>query len=215
MRIRIKQARPTSLNDAVRHAVELEAFVRAEKRKMENEGVLNSANATTPCTDTSGSEIQKLSETVERLEEQMKLFMSNSKSHERPPQPAKGNYRQFNNRRDNRRSCFECGSKSHFRRSCPRLNKSAGNNLGNNATQKDDGAANMSNRMGSGLFLQASFEGRILDCLVDTGATLSLISLDVWRCSSCSNISKLVDYNSTIISASGTPLDVKGRTISR
>ena len=31
MRLRIKQARPLNLNDAVRHAVELEAFNRAER----------------------------------------------------------------------------------------------------------------------------------------------------------------------------------------
>ena len=33
MRLRIKQAHPTSLNDAVRHAVELEAINRAEKNQ--------------------------------------------------------------------------------------------------------------------------------------------------------------------------------------
>ena len=35
MRLRIKQARPANLNDAVRHAVELEAFSRAERRHLE------------------------------------------------------------------------------------------------------------------------------------------------------------------------------------
>jgi len=34
MRLRIKQARPTSLNDAVRHAVELEAFHKAERSRL-------------------------------------------------------------------------------------------------------------------------------------------------------------------------------------
>ena len=33
MRLKIKQARPVSLNDAIRHAVELESFYRAEKRQ--------------------------------------------------------------------------------------------------------------------------------------------------------------------------------------
>jgi hypothetical protein len=33
MRLRIKQVRPVSLNDAIRHAVELEAFYRAERTK--------------------------------------------------------------------------------------------------------------------------------------------------------------------------------------
>lgn len=38
MRLRIKQARPKNLNDAVRHAVELEAFNRAERKHLEAEG---------------------------------------------------------------------------------------------------------------------------------------------------------------------------------
>ena len=38
MRLRIKQARPTNLNDAVRHAVELEAFNKAEIKMAENQG---------------------------------------------------------------------------------------------------------------------------------------------------------------------------------
>ena len=40
MRLRIKQARPANLNDAVRHAVELEAFNRAERRHLEGQGYM-------------------------------------------------------------------------------------------------------------------------------------------------------------------------------
>ena len=40
MRLRIKQARPTSLNMAVRHAVELEAFNKAEKKHFEGHGFM-------------------------------------------------------------------------------------------------------------------------------------------------------------------------------
>ena len=38
MRLRIKQARPTDLNDAVRHAVELQAFQSADKKIQESQG---------------------------------------------------------------------------------------------------------------------------------------------------------------------------------
>ena len=44
MRLRVKQARPSDLNDAVRHAVELEAYNRAERKKQEGQGYLCSAN---------------------------------------------------------------------------------------------------------------------------------------------------------------------------
>ena len=40
MRIRIKQSRPVDLNDAIRHAVELDAFNSAERRHVEDRGYL-------------------------------------------------------------------------------------------------------------------------------------------------------------------------------
>jgi hypothetical protein len=43
MRLRIKQARPINLNDAIRHAVELEAFNKAELNRNEGGGYLRSA----------------------------------------------------------------------------------------------------------------------------------------------------------------------------
>ena len=40
MRLRIKQARSTNLNDAVRHAVELEAFNKAEEKRGDCHGYI-------------------------------------------------------------------------------------------------------------------------------------------------------------------------------
>ena len=40
MRLRVKQARPMDLNDAIRHAVELDAFNSAERRLNESKGYL-------------------------------------------------------------------------------------------------------------------------------------------------------------------------------
>ena len=44
MRLKIKQARPVDLNDAVRHAVELEAFYRAENKQL-GLGAIQSASS--------------------------------------------------------------------------------------------------------------------------------------------------------------------------
>ena len=46
MRLRIKQARPSSLNMAVRHVVELEAFNKAEKKHTEGHGFMWTVNYT-------------------------------------------------------------------------------------------------------------------------------------------------------------------------
>ena len=71
MRLRIKQARPTSLNDAVQHAIELEAFNSAEKFKLESQGILNAAITSSPNQEQKAKqgvhELQQLKSTVERL----------------------------------------------------------------------------------------------------------------------------------------------------
>jgi hypothetical protein len=43
MRLRIKQTQPVDLNDAVRHAVELQAFQSADRRIQENQGYVIAA----------------------------------------------------------------------------------------------------------------------------------------------------------------------------
>ena len=40
MRLRVKQARPLNLNDAIRHAVELEAFVKSDRKMLESKSHL-------------------------------------------------------------------------------------------------------------------------------------------------------------------------------
>jgi hypothetical protein len=46
MRLRVKQAGPLNLNDAVRHAVELEAFNKAERKRDYGRGYLRSTSQT-------------------------------------------------------------------------------------------------------------------------------------------------------------------------
>jgi hypothetical protein len=64
MRLRVKQARPLNLDDAVRHAVELEAFNKAERKRDDGRGYLRStsqSNETQECdTQTMLSELQQL-----------------------------------------------------------------------------------------------------------------------------------------------------------
>ena len=68
MRLRIKQARPSDLNDAVRHAVELEAFYRAEKRHQEQ------VRTTTTDQNTQEEVITSLQRTVDKLEKMVRDF---------------------------------------------------------------------------------------------------------------------------------------------
>ena len=49
IRLSFKQARPSSLNDAVRHAVELEAFNRAERKHVQDQSFTRSASDYKSC----------------------------------------------------------------------------------------------------------------------------------------------------------------------
>ena len=66
MRLRIKQARPSSLNMAVRHAVELEAFNKAGKKHTEGHGFMWTVNnpEASSSTDPPQIKLQELKETM-------------------------------------------------------------------------------------------------------------------------------------------------------
>ena len=110
MRLRIKQARPTSLNDAVRHAVELAAFNRAEKSKLESQGILNAATTSLSTQEQKAKqgadELQQLKSTVERLGKELEKNVRENKYRYRQPRPV--NTKQETNARWERR-CLNVG----------------------------------------------------------------------------------------------------------
>jgi hypothetical protein len=83
MRIRIKQARPRNLNDAIQLAVELEAYNRAEKR--------NYARSTTiePVDDRTASALKDLCAKLESLHNEMRELKAQWKENS-PPSQTKG-----------------------------------------------------------------------------------------------------------------------------
>ena len=81
MRLRVKQARPVKLNDAVCHAVELEAFNRAERARLESHRIVSSADIEAEKTTTVKSNnepLLRLQATVDRLEKQIKALQVRS-----------------------------------------------------------------------------------------------------------------------------------------
>lgn len=76
MRLRIKQARPTSLNDAVRHAVELEAFNKAERKTLDGQTYLRSVKQT----DDKHSKLQRDVEQLQKAMVQIQKLLQDNKS---------------------------------------------------------------------------------------------------------------------------------------
>ncbi|MES9884370.1 MAG: hypothetical protein ABW185_26280, partial [Sedimenticola sp.] len=128
MRLRVKQARPNNLNDAVRHAVELEAFQRAEKARLTGQGIMSSVDmATHDSIEKKAVDpgLERLQSTVDRLAEQLQRMQGELKQN-RQSQSRKASYDVGNVGRTTQnmdRTCFNCGSASHFRRNCPKLDR--------------------------------------------------------------------------------------------
>ena len=77
IRLRVKQARSSDLNDAVRHEVELEAYDWTEHKKQEGHGYLISANASETKSqeknDSIRTNMEQLTETLKLLQDEVNL----------------------------------------------------------------------------------------------------------------------------------------------
>ncbi|KAH3789639.1 hypothetical protein DPMN_167824 [Dreissena polymorpha] len=192
LRLKVKQARPTYLNDAVRHAVELEAFFRTERRQQEQ------VRVTTADRPEPTPELSNLQSLITKMEGMVKDFQS-QRARYRPPVSYQQNERVWksassadtkrdfeNRKRDSppqkKRLCFECGSDKHLRSRCPVVK----NRIKKRSSQSSDEKpatfrVNGSGCGTAGLFAKALVDGMDVSCLIDTGATVSLVSKNVWH----------------------------------
>ena len=225
MRLRIKQARLSDLNDAVRHAVELEVFYRAEKR--------HQVRTTTTDQTTQEEVITSLQRTVDKLEKMVRDFSkqryvqpnSDSKverSFNRESQRSQGytcprNFR--NNKTKNqtyassdrpKRACFECGSESHMKRDCPNLKAELSKKTQGMQSEEKHNKIQTYGISSSGLYVTGKIDNITADCLVDTGATLTIVSSKLWEVINSKN--SLTPFDTPLVSAAGDTTKVKGRT---
>ena len=100
------------------------------------------------------------------------------------------------------RRCYNCNLDKHLIKNCP---KPKGHDK-----DKEKGRVCLSSTNHAGLFVQAEFGEYSAGCLVDTGATLNLISSKVW--STIKGSENPEEFNKNIVSASGNVLDTKGKT---
>ena len=129
MRLRIKQARPVDLNDAVRHAVELDAFNSAERRQTGSQGYMRNVSENQRPqkfqqqarheSNSRDGDFIKLKQVVDDLVKEFHAWKQESSKHS------------YNNRSVNisenspkKRTCYKCGSEDHLISQCPQYIKS-------------------------------------------------------------------------------------------
>ncbi|CAG2217205.1 unnamed protein product [Mytilus edulis] len=216
MRLRIKQARPSDLNDAIRHAVELEAFNKAESKRIEGQGFLRTASENRHSADNMTSQLLKtMSETLIELQKEMRDLKQNNKGRKQGGAPQPCSFR-----------CYACDEVGHRAFNCPAYpnfqynyqnpryqNKPKTKYTNQNYENSDTTPGKVGVHKlfpDAGMFLKAKVNGIITDLLIDTGATVTVISTKMFK--KMSNMPYLTPTERDILTASGHSLHVSGKT---
>ncbi|CAC5409281.1 Retrovirus-related Pol polyprotein from transposon 297 [Mytilus coruscus] len=222
MRIKIKQSRPQNLNQVICLAVELEAFYKAEKRQ---EFVKPQMRAMHVDTST-----QEVSSKDDKFTEMMDLFSKQLESLRMELNEFKksGQRNSADPERKRNQQCYSCGKYGHFKREC-KLRKQGGNENGQYRNHENGSARpvhsqtrkqrrkqiklNVQNNSTkeAGAYIDVVIGNIKSSFLVDTGATVTLISNKLFNSLRKEEMLKLNQVVQTIMSANGTELNVAGK----
>jgi hypothetical protein len=202
------------LNDAIRHAVELEAFNSAERRLTENKGYLREVKPQEK--SATGDTLNSLLKAVQEIQKEMnfiKMKIDKQDSGRLHPKVV---------------TCHFCRKRGHMKKDCfhyKRLIEGKGHtgsqqkSTSQRKNSKDAGEKKnfSANRRGvsrkageAGIFVEAIMNGFRVKLLVDTGATLSIISPDILYSILNDPNPTLAPVDQPILMAECTALKVEG-----
>ena len=213
MRLKIQQSRPKVFNEAVKVAVELEAFDKAERQRQGNKYVRGTA--CTSVSTESPSEHSVIQPILERLD---KLLKSHETKTASPDSANRGSNPKFR--------CYKCKQPGHFQRDCPQTkkNRPEGNKeavgetnakrfCDKSSTRKKGRKAKRSasaRHVEAGIYLPVQINGIEINMLVDSGATASLISVEVYEMMNKGNRPCLKPVKGEMVAVKGMNLKTLG-----
>ncbi|KAK3083081.1 hypothetical protein FSP39_013432 [Pinctada imbricata] len=196
IRIRIKQARPQNLNDAIRHAVELEAYFKAEGKLLESKGHIQEIDSDSNAEACSVHETDKLKSSLDEIKKALELMSAKINDLE-------------TKRAERKDDTLLTKLKAQEQRKTKTENKTVKD--GSYSHLHTDANCGIGGYLGSsGIFVKLNIDGANAHFLIDTGASLSIFSKDTFD--KIKNKPEIDSVNKKILAANGEPLKVYGRT---
>lgn len=234
MRLRIQQSRPKSLNEAIRLAVEIEAFCRAERQRRDISYARGASGEKQDTQETNvRGEFKELRDELRASLRKLELkiaALTDSKSNTTTTNmmntdgsQSKGSFPY---------KCHNCGTRGHRARDCF-AQKRAGcgqcmsQRQKRTSSQSEDETENTLKQhspipgssfltqtridVQSGLFVKVTVNGILCNFLVDTGASLTILSHSVYENITKPEEDELTPVTQSIILADGALLQTKGK----
>ena len=238
--LKIRERNPASLDEALRVALQIEAWQKDAERHKELYGdeqarQKSKSTRTTKVSDDRvaalQSELTEMRRKFAELEARQPSVATPQQAQMQPVWPAQpqasvpttagtngltsstvgfGNSSNDNTQRRPPRACFNCGDPSHFRNRCPMLFQS-----GSTARPLAPPAAEAQNRAsasceGGRVYLTVKFKGKPLDCLLDTGSEVTLMPQSL--CAKYKNL-KMQEADKRVYAANATEIEIVGKAV--
>ena len=195
------------------HAVELEAFNKAKRKHLEGQGFMRATNQEVTKENNTFDELKTLQDSMLQMQKTLEGMRRRDNANNRPnrtyppsgPRGTSQRNESTQNQGTHKRECWKCGSETHFKRNCPQLKQNA-------ETEAKCQQMTQVASCGTGLYVKCKVNGVPVESLVDTGATLTIISTRLWDIIQQCSSPLLEKFSPQVFTASGEVVAIKGQT---